>query len=101
MVIFTVITSVAFLFMLVRNINSSIEMKAYKKGEHGEVLYVMEETRTGMKVLRLVCLLLILVVAGLFILDISKFETMRSCPLHSSWDCSSSWSRLSPRAAGS
>ena len=77
MVIFTVITSVAFLFMLVRNINSSIEMKAYKKGEHGEVLYVMEETRTGMKVLRIVCLLLILVVAGLFILDISKFETMR------------------------
>ena len=63
--------------MLVRNINSSIEMKAYKKGEHGEVLYVMEETRTGMKVLRIVCLLLILVVAGLFILDISKFETMR------------------------
>ena len=59
MVIFTVITSVAFLFMLVRNINSSIEMKAYKKGEHGEVLYVMEETRTGMKVLRIVCLLLI------------------------------------------
>ena len=77
MVIFTVITSVAFLFMLVRNINSAIEMKAYKNGEHGEVLYVMEETRTSMKVLRIICLLLIFVVAGLFILDISKFETMR------------------------
>lgn len=77
MVILTIIASIAFLFMLVRNINSSIEMKAYKDGSHGEVLYVMEDTRIAVKVLRIVCLLLIVVVAGLFIMDITKYETLR------------------------
>lgn len=77
MILFTVITSVIFMFMLVRNINSSIEMNEYKKGKRGEVLYVMEDSRTSIKILRIVCVLLIISVVVLFILDVTKFETMR------------------------
>ena len=77
MILFTVITSIIFMFMLVRNINSSIEMNEYKKGKRGEVLYVMEDSRTSIKILRIVCVLLIISVAVLFILDVTKFETMR------------------------
>ena len=77
MIIFTVITSIIFMFMLVRNINSSIEMSEYKKGKRGEVLYVMEDSRTSIKILRIVCVLLIISVVVLFILDVTKFETMR------------------------
>lgn len=65
------------MFMLVRNINSSIEMNEYKKGKRGEVLYVMEDSRTSIKILRIVCVLLIISVVVLFILDVTKFETMR------------------------
>ena len=63
--------------MLVHNVNASIEMKAYKNGEHGEVLYVMEDNRTSVKVVRVICIILILVVAGLYILDVTKYETLR------------------------
>ena len=77
MVIFNIIACIAFLFMLVHNVNASIEMKAYKNGEHGEVLYVMEDNRTSVKVVRVICIILILVVAGLYILDVTKYETLR------------------------
>ena len=77
MVILTVIASILFMFILVRNINASIEMRAYKKGEHGEVLYVMEDSRVSVKVIRVICIVLILIVAGLFILDITQYETLQ------------------------
>ena len=77
MVILTVIASILFMFILVRNINASIEMKAYKNGEHGAVLYVMEETRVSVKIVRIICIILILVVVGLFIMDITQYETIQ------------------------
>ena len=74
MTILSAICSIIFLFLTVHNINAAIELKAYKKGQHGEVLYAMEEDRLWIKILRILALLLMLFVIGVYIYDVTQVE---------------------------
>ncbi len=74
MTILSLIFSIFFLFLLMRNITSSNELKEYEKGNHGEVLYVMKDSRRSMIVLRIAGAVVALAVIALFVIDIVLYD---------------------------
>ena len=72
MTIFTIICAAIFLFLMMRNLSSASE---YRKRAKNKNLYVMEDHRLWVRIARILCGIMILVIAGIFIYDIIYVES--------------------------
>lgn len=72
MTIFTILCSAIFLFLMMRNLSSASEYKKYAKEKN---LYVMEDCRLWVRIVRILCGAMIPIIIGIFIYDVLYIES--------------------------